>query len=249
MGGILYAWKGPVAGYGVVAFLLVLAIISTTVIGPKPPVEAVSAIPDRRRLLEGVRFVFSNQIILGALTLDMFAVLFGGPYAILPIFADQILHVGARGLGLLRAAPSVGAVMMAVYQSYRPPLERVGRTLLCAVALFGVAMIGFSLSTSFWLSMALLAFSGMVDNISVVVRHSVLQAYTPDRLRGRVSAVNGIFIGSSNEIGAFESGLAAKLMGAVPSVIFGGVMTLVTVSIVAWKNDALRRLKTLHKPS
>jgi MFS family permease len=206
-----------------------------------------TAIPDRHDLWVGVRFVFSNQIILGALTLDMFAVLFGGPYAILPIFADQILHVGARGLGLLRAAPSMGAVLMAVYQSYRPPLERVGRTLISAVAIFGLAMIGFALSKNFWLSMALLAFSGMVDNISVVVRHSVLQAYTPDPLRGRVSAVNGIFIGSSNEIGAFESGLAAKLLGTVPSVIFGGVMTLVTVAAVAWNNPSLRRLKTLHK--
>ncbi len=246
VGGILYAWKGPAAGYGVVAFLLFTAILSTLRISPKPPVQE-TAIPDRHDLWVGVRFVFSNQIILGALTLDMFAVLFGGPYAILPIFADQILHVGARGLGLLRAAPSMGAVLMAVYQSYRPPLERVGRTLISAVAIFGLAMIGFALSKNFWLSMALLAFSGMVDNISVVVRHSVLQAYTPDPLRGRVSAVNGIFIGSSNEIGAFESGLAAKLLGTVPSVIFGGVMTLVTVAAVAWNNPSLRRLKTLHK--
>jgi predicted MFS family arabinose efflux permease len=246
MGGILYAWKGPTAGYSVVALLLSAAILSTFRLRPKPPIQD-SAIPERQDLWEGVRFVFSNQIILGALTLDMFAVLFGGPYAILPIFADQILHVGARGLGLLRAAPSVGAVCMAIFQSYRPPLERVGKTLISAVAIFGLAMIGFALSKNFWLSMALLAFSGMVDNISVVVRHSVLQAYTPNHLRGRVSAVNGIFIGSSNEIGAFESGVAAKLIGTVPSVIFGGVMTLVTVAVVAWKNPSLRRLQALHK--
>ena len=248
IGGILYAWKGPVAGYGVVALLLLAAIVSTIRISPKPPVLKAS-LPDRHDFWLGVRFVFSNPIILGALTLDMFAVLFGGPYAILPIFADQILRVGARGLGLLRAAPSVGAVLMAVYQSYRPPLERVGRTLITAVTLFGLAMIGFALSKNFWLSMALLAFSGMVDNISVVVRHSVLQAFTPDHLRGRVSAVNGIFIGSSNEIGAFESGLAAKLLGTVPSVIFGGLMTLVAVGVVAWKDPALRNLKALHKPA
>lgn len=246
LGGILYAWKGPQAGYGVVALLLVAGILSTLRMSPLPPVLKAT-LPDRHDLWVGVRFVFSNQIILGALTLDMFAVLFGGPYAILPIFADQILHVGARGLGLLRAAPSVGAIGMAVYQSYRPPLERVGKTLIIAVTLFGLAMIGFALSKNFWLSMVLLAFSGMVDNISVVVRHSVLQAFSPDHLRGRVSAVNGIFIGSSNEIGAFESGVAAKFMGTVPSVIFGGLMTLITVVAVAWKSPALRRLKTLHK--
>ena len=247
-GGILYAWKGPMAAYGVVGFLLLAAIVSTAQISPKPPVADKSP-KDQLDLWIGARFVFSNPIILGALTLDMFAVLFGGPYAILPIFADQILHVGAMGLGWLRAAPSVGAVLMAVLQSYRPPWEKVGRTMITAVAFFGVAMIAFAISRNYWLSLAILAFSGMVDNISVVVRHSVLQAYTPDHLRGRVSAVNGIFIGSSNEIGAFESGLAAKLIGTVPSVIFGGIMTLITVTAVAWKAPELRRLKALHKPS
>ena len=248
VGGILYAWKGPMAAYGVVAVIFLAAILSTSRIGPKPPVVR-GGVFEELDFWHGVRFVFSNEIILGALTLDMFAVLFGGPYAILPIFADQILHVGARGLGMLRAAPSLGAVLMAVFQSYRPPLEKVGKTMITAVAIFGIAMIGFALSKNFWLSMALLAFSGMVDNISVVVRHSVLQAFTPDELRGRVSAVNGIFIGSSNEIGAFESGVAAKLIGTVPSVIFGGVMTLVSVAVVAWRAPRLRRLKTLHKPT
>ncbi len=247
VGGILYAWKGPIVGYGVVALLFLAAVISTSRIRPKLPVIQ-DGVFDRHDFWQGVRFVFSKEIILGALTLDMFAVFFGGPYAILPIFADQIFHVGARGLGMLRAAPSLGAVLMAIGQSYRPPLERVGRTMITAVALFGIVMIGFALSRNFWLSMALLAFSGMVDNISVVVRHSVLQAFTPDELRGRVSAVNGIFIGSSNEIGAFESGLAAKLLGTVPSVIFGGAMTLVSVAIVAWRAPGLRNLKALHKP-
>ncbi len=248
LGGILYAWKGPTAGYAVVIVLLIIAMIATLRLQPIHPMP-FDAAQGKHDLLAGVRFVFSNQVILSALTLDMFAVLFGGPYAILPVFADQVLHVGARGLGLLRAAPSIGAILMAIYQSYRPPFARVGKVLLCCVALFGLSMIGFALSTSFWLSMVLLAFSGMVDNISVVVRHSILQAYTPDDMRGRVSAVNGLFIGSSNEIGAFESGLAAKLLGTVPSVVFGGAMTLLTVGFLAWKSPALRTLKTLHKGS
>lgn len=246
-GGLIYAWNGPTIGYGIVAGLLCLSILTTFKLHPIPPLKDTSVEPED--LWAGVRFVFSRPVILGALTLDMFAVLFGGPYAILPVFADQILHVGAKGLGLLRAAPSIGAIVMAIYQSYRPPWERVGKTLIICVALFGLSMIGFALSESFWLSLAILAFSGMVDNISVVVRHSILQAYTPDTMRGRVSAVNGLFIGSSNEIGAFESGTAAKLMGTVPSVIFGGLMTLLTVAVVAWRAPALRELKTLHKPA
>lgn len=248
VGGFLYAWKGPTVGYGVVAGLLLVSMASTFRLRKVPAVLARTEHANQD-LLAGVRFVFSNPVILGALTLDMFAVLFGGPYAILPIYADQILHVGAQGLGWLRAAPSIGAILMAIYQSYRPPFERVGKTLLTCVALFGVLMIGFALSEIFWLSLVLLALTGMVDNISVVARHSILQAYTPDEMRGRVSAVNGLFIGSSNEIGAFESGTAAKLMGTVPSVVFGGVMTLLTVGLVAWKAPALRELKSLHKTS
>src|SRR5262249_43297482 len=155
--------------------------------------------------------------ILGALALDMFAVLFGGVVAILPIFAD-ILGVGPTGLGFLRASQSIGAIGMAIVQTRRPPFRNTGRTLLTVVAIFGLCMIAFGLSRNFYLSMALLALGGMVDNISVIIRASILQAATPNEMRGRVSAVNGIFIGSSNEIGAFESGLAAKLMGTVPSV-------------------------------
>jgi MFS family permease len=192
--------------------------------------------------------VFSNPAMLGAISLDMFAVLFGGVYAILPVFADQ-LGVGAKGLGWLRAAPSAGAILMAAYQAWRPPFERVGRTLFTAVALFGVFTIAFAYARTLLASLFFLALCGMVDNISVVIRASIMQAFTPDSMRGRVSSVNGIFIGSSNEIGAFESGLAAKLMGTVPSVIFGGCMTLATVVLVAWKAKDLRSLKTLHKPS
>ena len=167
--------------------------------------------------------------------------------AILPIFADQ-LGMGPAGLGWLRAAPALGAILMALYMTSQPPFERVGRTLLKVVTVFGVSILAFALSRNFWLSMALLMMSGMADNISVIIRHSIIQAYTPDEMRGRVSAVNGIFIGSSNELGAFESGFAAKLMGTVPSVIFGGTMTLVAVALIAWKAPELRRLGAIHRP-
>lgn len=242
MGGILYAWLGPKVAYGTVMALMGGSIFFAALMAPCPPKpQSASTASD---MLSGLRFVFSNPIILAALSLDMFAVLFGGVYAILPIFADA-MGVGAKGLGWLRAAPSMGAIGMAIYQSYRPPFERVGRTLLMAVGLFGVSMIAFAFSRDFRLSMVLLALSGMVDNISVVVRSSILQAHTPDHLRGRVSSVNGIFIGSSNEIGAFESGLAAKLLGTTPSVVFGGLMTLITVAIVAWKAPRLRELRNV----
>jgi len=243
IGGFIYAWHGPTVAYGTVLVLLAIAAFFTTRMGPKP---AAAGSEKEHDFLSGFHFVFSNPVILAAISLDMFAVLFGGVYAILPISADR-LGVGAKGLGWLRAAPSMGAILMAVYQAYRPPFEQVGRKLLTAVSLFGLAIIAFALSGSFWVSMVILAFSGMVDNISVVTRASILQAFTPDPMRGRVSSVNGIFIGSSNEIGAFESGLAAKLMGLTPSIIFGGAMTLLTVALVGWKAPGLRSLASLHK--
>jgi MFS family permease len=243
IGGFIYAWRGATAAYGTVFILLAIAAFFTSLMGSKPASKGSDKEHD---FLSGFHFVFSNPVILAAISLDMFAVLFGGVYAILPICADR-LGVGARGLGWLRAAPSMGAILMAIYQAYRPPFEQVGRKLLTAVALFGLAIIAFALSDSFRLSLFILAFSGMVDNVSVVTRASILQAFTPDSMRGRVSSVNGIFIGSSNEIGAFESGLAAKLMGLTPSIIFGGVMTLVTVGLVGWKSRRLRALGGLHK--
>jgi hypothetical protein len=194
-----------------------------------------------------VRFVRSQPVILGALTLDLFSVLFGGAVALLPVFAAKILHVGPEGLGLLRAAPAAGAVAMSVLLAHRPPMRRAGRTLLVNVALFGVAMIGFGLSRNFFLSLGLLAASGMVDTVSVVVRSTLLQVLTPDHLLGRVSAVNAIFIGSSNEIGAFESGVAAKLLGTVPSVVLGGLATLGVVAAVAVRVPELRRLREIRQ--
>lgn len=241
-GGMLYAWKGPQGTYGLVVLLLAAALGMTVSMGSKPPVPEGPEGP--RDLFSGIRFVFSRPVILGAMSLDMFAVLFGGVYAILPLFADR-LGVGAWGLGWLRAAPSLGAIVTAFFLAVRPPLANTGRTLLMAVACFGLFTIAFAFSDHFGWSMALLAASGMADNFSVVIRASIFQAFSPDGMRGRVSSVNGIFIGSSNEIGAFESGLAARLLGTVPSVVFGGVMTLVTVAWVAWAFPDLRRLRRL----
>lgn len=194
-------------------------------------------------IAQGLRFVFSHPILLSALALDMFAVLFGGAIALLPAFVKNILHSGPETLGLLRAAPACGAILMGLYLARHPINRNAGRILLCAVAGFGVAMIVFALSRSLWFSIGALFVSGVFDSVSVVLRSTILQLTTPDDMRGRVSAINGIFIGSSNELGAFESGLAARFMGLVPSVVFGGVMTLLIVAFVA---RAVPRLRRLH---
>jgi MFS family permease len=172
----------------------------------------------------------------------MFGVLFGGAVAMLPIFAAEVYKVGPEGLGFLRAAPMCGAVIMSMIIAYKPPRSKAGRDLMIGVTGFGVSIILFAISKNFYLSLALLALSGMFDNISVIIRATTLQLITPDEMRGRVASVNSIFIGSSNEIGSFESGVAAKLMGLVPSVIFGGIMTLVVVAITAKKAPLLRKL-------
>jgi hypothetical protein len=200
----------------------------------------------RQSLAEGIRWVRSQPVILGAMTLDLFSVLFGGATALLPIFADDILHAGPEGLGILRAAPAAGAVTMSLIVAHARPMRRAGRALLVNVGLFGECMIGFGLSRIFLLSLILLAASGMVDTVSVVVRSTLLQVLTPDALLGRVSAVNAIFIGSSNEIGEFESGVAARLLGAARSVVLGGMATLAVVGATAWRVPELRRLRELR---
>jgi MFS family permease len=207
-------------------------------------------LPERTRLesivkdiTKGFRFVFGNQELLGALTLDMFGVLFGGALALLPVFAKEVLHAGPQGLGFLRAAPAFGAVVMAVIIAYHPPLKHSGKKLFIAVAGFGLCIVGFALSGNFWLSLLLLFLSGMFDNVSVIIRGTILQIFTPDEMRGRVAAVNSIFIGSSNELGSFESGLAARLLGLVPSVVFGGGMTIVIVLIVNALSPKLRKME------
>jgi hypothetical protein len=171
--------------------------------------------------------------------LDLFAVLFGGAVALLPVFAADILHVGSDGFGLLRSAPALGAVGMAIYLTYNPIKKYIGKKLLWCVAGFGLCMIGFGLSNLFWLSFALLLGSGIFDCVSVVVRGTLLHTQTPENMKGRVAAVNSMFVGSSNEIGAFESGATAKLMGVVNSVVFGGIMTLLVVGVTAKKADQL----------
>jgi MFS family permease len=191
--------------------------------------------------------VWRESVLLSALTLDLFCVLLGGAEALLPIFADRILHVGPQGLGILRAAPAVGAVILSVYLAHRPPFERAGRTLLLSVAGFALCIIGFGLSRSFVLSVILLALSGMADNVSVLVRSTLLQTLTPEYLLGRVSAVNSIFIGSSNEIGAFESGVTARVFGTVRAVILGGVASLAVVGIIAARVPRLRTLGRIDR--
>jgi MFS family permease len=199
-----------------------------------------------RELFSGIEFVWNKKVILASITLDLFAVLLGGATALLPIFADEILHVGPTGLGWLRAAPSFGALSMALLLAHSRPMRRAGVTLLIAVAGYGAATIVFGLSKSFWLSLLMLGLTGALDNISVVVRHTLVQLLTPDPMRGRVSAVNNIFIGSSNELGAFESGITADLFGPVISVVGGGIGTILVVIGAAAKWPALRRIGPLH---
>ena len=242
IGGLLYGFFGVKVAYMavIVSMLVSFLLLSNIRSRPIPAIDEEETI--MQRLANGIRFVFSNQLLLGAMALDMFAVLFGGAVAMLPVFAAEILYVGPQGLGLLRAAPMAGAVLMSVVLAYRPPMVRAGRLLLIGVAGFGLSIICFALSRNFYLSLGLLALSGMFDNISVVIRSATMQLVAPDEMRGRVASVNSIFIGSSNEIGSFESGVAAKLMGLVPSVIFGGLMTLGIVGATAKWAPKLRRM-------
>jgi MFS family permease len=247
LGGLVYWLGGAVLAFAVDAALLTVAFGAVWYMErrPPPPAPEGPAEPILDSLKTGIRFVFGRKEILGALSLDLFAVFFGGATALLPAFAQNILHVDAKGLGFLRAAPAAGAVLMAFYIARRPPFRRAGPTMIGAVGVFGVAMIAFALSRSFALSLVFLALSGAADYVSVVVRHTLVQTRTPTDMLGRVSAVNSIFIGSSNEIGAFESGVAAEILGTVPSVVFGGCMTLLVVAIVWARCPALRKLGSL----
>ncbi|MBI1820070.1 MAG: MFS transporter [Nitrospirae bacterium] len=247
LGGAVVGWASITAAYLVSA---VLAICATITLLSLRLSEHPSARPTPvfSSIGEGLRFVFSNQIILAAQTLDMFAVLFGGAVAMLPAFIHDIFHYGPEGLGILRAAPATGAIVTGMILARRPLNKHAGRLLLAAVAGFGICIISFAVTSSFWLAALMLMLSGVFDGVSVVLRTTILQLMTPDEMRGRVSAINGIFIGSSNELGAFESGLAARLMGLVPSVIFGGLMTLIVVATTARLAPKLRKLdlKQLH---
>jgi MFS family permease len=245
LGGVLYGFSGARLSYAVETVLCAAGWLLYFLIDyahtPRPPREGT--IGDN--LTIGIRFLLKQPELLGAQLLDLFSVLFGGAPALLPIFTSEILHVGPEGLGVLRAAPAAGAVLMSVVLAHKK-LRRAGRTLYLCVAAFGLCWIFFALSTSFWLSLALLAVSGMVDQVSVVIRSTLLTLRSPESLLGRVSAVNQIFIGSSNEIGSFESGVAAKLLGTVTSVIFGGLMTLGVVGVTALRIPALGKLDELE---
>ncbi|MCX7986361.1 MAG: MFS transporter [Bacteroidales bacterium] len=242
-GGLIYGWAGgELPAYSTVFSLYLLSFFTISLIPSQGKVNITTNEGIFIRIREGIQFVFKSPILLGAFALDMFAVLFGGAVALLPAFAKDVLFVGPQGLGILRAAPSIGAILMGGWLIIHPPLKHTGKTLLWAVTGFGLCIIGFALSRNFWLSAAFLFVSGMFDSISVIIRGMLLQIYTPDEMKGRVSAVNSIFIGSSNELGAFESGVAAKLMGLIPSVIFGGSMTLLIVAVTAKINPVLRRL-------
>lgn len=226
-----------VFSFAILAFVLLLLVIK-----PKPILNTKIGEPILTSLKEGVKFVFKTKEILMALTLDMVAVLFGGAVALLPIFAMDILQVGSKGFGLLRAAPAVGSLLTVIFIAYFPIRRKAGLKLLFAIFGFGLCIIIFGISEWFIISLIALFFSGVTDGISIVVRHTILQLYTPDEMRGRVSSVNSMFVGSSNELGAFESGLTAKLMGTVKAVVFGGIMTIIIVTITGLKSKKLRNL-------
>jgi len=219
-----------------------LALITLSQISTKPILNPKIGEPIMQSLKEGVKFVYNNKTILGAISLDMVAVLFGGAVALLPIYAQDILKVGPEGFGVLRAAPALGAFITMFISAYVPLNKNAGMKLLFSIFAFGICIIVFGISTLFWLSVIALFLSGVVDGISVVIRQTILQLKTPDHMRGSGSAVNSIFVGSSNELGAFESGLTAKLMGTVTSVVFGGTMTLIIVVFTGFASPTFRKL-------
>lgn len=247
LGGLLYGFSGAVSAYAVDAALMLLALGAFLLVRYTPAWRERVDQSVFAGLITGLRFVWSEPVILGALSLDLFSVFLGGAEALLPVFASEILKVGPQGLGILRAAPAAGAVLMGIYLAHRPPIKRAGRVLLMSVATFALAIIAFGLSKSFLWSIVLLAISGMADSVSVVIRSTLLQLLTPPEMLGRVSAVNSVFIGSSNELGAFESGVAARVLGTVPAVVAGGLAALLVVGVTARKIPALRELGRIGK--
>ena len=240
--GFTINWLGVHWSLCIVFGLIILSFILLFGISIKPILNPKIGEPIMQSLKEGVRFVFKTKAILGALSLDMVAVLFGGAVALLPIFAQDILEVGSEGFGMLRAAPAVGAFMTMLITAYIPISKNAGLKLLVAIFGFGVSIIVFGLSSIFWISVVALFFSGVTDGVSMVIRQTILQLKTPDQMRGRVSSVNSMFVGSSNELGAFESGVTAKLMGTVTAVVFGVTMTLITVLTTGVVSPTFRKL-------
>jgi MFS family permease len=243
-GGLAYGFGSARLAYAGVTVLYGVGLFALTIVTHRSRPLVKEEIPISESLRVGIRFIWDQPVLLSAMTLDLFSVLFGGAVALLPIFA-HLLGVGPQGLGVLRAMPAVGSLITGMIIAHRPPMRRAGYSLFAAVAIFGITMIAFAVSRNFWLSLALLMISGMADNVSVIIRGTLLQTITPQNLLGRVSSVNQIFIGASNEIGAFESGVAARLMGTVPSVIFGGTMTLIVVATVMFRSKKLREVREI----
>jgi len=242
VGGLMFGFGGAFVSMPIIIFMQLISLILYVSLKYEQVYSANTNEPILERLKGGFRFVFSNQVIINSLSLDLFAVLFGGAVALLPVFAAEVYHCGAQGLGVLRSAPAAGAVLMAVILMWKPPGKGAGKILLTSVAIFGVCMIVFALSKNFYLSVFILALSGAVDNVSVVIRQTLVQMNTPDEMRGRVASVNSVFISLSNEIGSFESGLAAKVFGLVPSVIYGGLVTIGVVAVTAKIAPKLREM-------
>lgn len=242
LAGFSISWIGVHWSMCLIMGFALLALVNLLRISKKPILNPKIGEPMMQSLKEGVKFVFKTKAVLGALTLDMIAVLFGGAIALLPIFAQDILKVGSEGFGVLRAAPAVGAFLTMLITAYIPISKNAGMKLLAAIFGFGVCIIVFGLSSIFWVSVLALFFSGVTDGVSMVIRQTILQLKTPDHMRGRVASVNSMFVGSSNELGAFESGVTAKLMGTVTAVVFGGTMTILTVVTTGLVSPSFRKL-------
>ena len=240
--GFTISWLGVHWSLCIVFGLILCSFLMVFFIKRKPILNPKIGEPILKSLQEGITFVFRTKAILGAITLDMISVLFGGAIALLPIYAQDILKVGPEGFGALRAAPAIGAFLTMLITAYIPISRNAGMKLLVAIFGFGVCIITFGLSSIFWISIVALFFSGVTDGVSMVIRQTILQLKTPDHMRGRVASVNSMFVGSSNELGAFESGVTAKLMGTVTAVVFGGTMTLITVITTGIINPTLRKL-------
>jgi MFS family permease len=240
--GFSIGWIGVNTSMACVLVSISLALILTIFIKKKPILNPKIGEPILQSLKAGLSFVYRTKAILVAITLDMVAVLFGGAIALLPIYAQDILEVGSEGFGVLRAAPAIGSVVIMFASAYIPLTKNAGKKLLIAIFVFGLSIIAFGVSSIFWLSVFALFVYGLTDGVSMIIRQTILQLKTPDEVRGRVASVNSIFIGSSNELGAFESGVAAKLIGTVPAVVFGGVMTILTVGFTALKFPKFTKL-------
>ncbi|MEY3432564.1 MAG: hypothetical protein RL131_500 [Bacteroidota bacterium] len=243
IGGILYGEKGITFTFELMTLMMVLSVAVLFLLKPKPPAQTIKKEPMLKSIQEGMKFVWNTKEILGVMSLDLFAVLFGGATALLPYFSEVILKTGAEGLGILRSAPGIGAILVMLVINFIPLKRNQGKIMLLCVAGFGLSILVFGLSTYFWLSFTALLMSGLLDGISIIVRSTILQLKTPEEMKGRVSALNSIFIISSNELGAFESGFASKLMGVIPSVVFGSLMTMGITGYAWFKFPKIRTIQ------